>query len=420
MVAEGRRHALSEGGFLMRSKLVLAFAFLLAMAPAVPASGDTGDWDVETIATGLDNPRGVSVGASGAIYVAESGSGGPTFVPDGSFGGTPAPGCVGESGAITKVSDGNVERIATLPSAAEAFDPDGPGPLEPTCDGPIGFAAVGPSNVTERHRGRVDVAMGLGGNEALQTAFGEDFGSLVRVFPSGASRPVANIAAYEEANDPDGQGPDSNPYGLATLGTGRFVADAGANALFHVRPNGAISVAAVFPNLDPVPFTPPSCFGDLPPELQELFPPPGTPIPPNAVPTAVAAGPHGDLYVGILSGFPFGVGAAKVYRINTDTGRVGVLVDGLTHVTGIDFDDEGNLYVAQMTDVGLLELEICGSDAPGSVIKIDRNGNQEVIAQLPLIGDVAIDADGAVYVTYGSILPAFVGGGSLAKLTYNG
>ena len=71
-----------------------------------------------------------------------------------------------------------------------------------------------------------------------------------------------------------------------------------------------------------------------------------------------------------------------------------------------------------MTDTGLLELEICGAEVPGSVIKIHTDGSREIIGQFPLVGDVAVDADGSVYVTYGSILPAFAGGGALAKLTY--
>lgn len=406
----------------MRSRVIaiaIAVVLLLAVGVAAPASGEGHhEWTMEDIANGLDNPRGVTVGRGDVVYVAESGSGGPTPV-DARFGGVPGPGCLGDTGGVTRIDRrGNVRRVATLPSFAEAFDPDGPGEAEPTCDGPIGFAAVGPSNVDVRGRGGLAVTMGLGGDLELQSNVGGDFGTLLRVRGNGSTVPIADLVAYEAANDPAGDGVDSNPYGMASRGSRRYVADAGGNTLLEVRANGSISTVAVFPPLDPVPFTPPSCFGDLPPEVQGLFPPAGTPIPPQSVPTAVAIGPGKDLFVGILTGFPFAVGAAKVYRVDAATGALSVYADGLTHVTGIDFDRHGNLYVAQITDASLLEAEVCENPAPGSVIKIDRNGDREVLAQLPLVGDVAVSQrTGNVYVTYNSIVPAFAGGGSVAKLS---
>jgi len=405
----------------MRSRVLgIVVVLMLTVGVAAPASGEEHqDWTVEVVATGLDNPRGVTIGRGDVVYVAESGSGGPTLV-DARFGGQPGPGCLGDTGGITRVDRrGNVRRIATLPSFAPAFDPDGPGAVEPNCDGPIGFASVGPSNVDVGGRGGLVVLMGLGGDLALQGNVGGEFGTLLRVRGNTSTIPIADLVAYEEANDPAGDGSDSNPYGVASRGSRRYVADAGGNTLLEVRANGAISTLAVFPPLDPVPFTPPSCFGDLPPEVQAQFPPEGTPIPPQSVPTAVAVGPGKDLFVGILTGFPFGVGVAKVYRVDAATGDVSVYADGLTHVTGIDFDRRGNLYVAQITDGSLLEGEVCGTPEPGSVIKIDRHGNREVLAQFPAVGDVAVShRTGDVYVTYDSIVPAFAGGGSLAKLSH--
>ncbi len=395
----------------MKASRLLVVAVLLVVATAVPA-GAAGHWTAETVASGLDNPRGVDVGSDGSIYVAESGSGGATLV-EATIGGEPASGCVGDTGAITRIDKkGAASRVATLPSLAEAFDPDGPGGADPTCEGPVGFAAVGPSNVALLGNGTLSVAMGLGGDEALQDVLGDAFGSLHQVRPNGKTRFLGNVTAYEEATDPDAEGPDSNPYGVAHVPGGRLVADAGANALFRVANDGTISTVAVFPRLAPTPFVPPSCADELPFPL----PPEGTPIPAQSVPTSVAVGPDGAYYVGILTGFPFPAGGAKVYRVDPATGDVTVHADGLTHITGIDFGPDGALYVAQMTDDSLLELELCGGDTPGSVLRID-DGGVEAIATLPLVGDVAVAANGAVYVTTGSILPAFAGGGSLVKLT---
>ncbi len=399
----------------MRSRHLVVVFVLALLAVAVPALASPG-WHAETVATGLDNPRGIDVGANGSVYVAESGRGGTTLV-SATIEGQPAFGCVGNTGAITEIDKkGNVSTVVALPSLAEAFDPDGPGGADPTCAVPVGFAAVGPSNIALQGKGTLSVAMGLGGDEALQDALGSAFGSLHSVLPNGKTKALANLAAYEEDRDPDFEGPDSNPYGVAHVPGGRLVADAGANALLHVAANGTISTVAVLPRLDPVPFVPPSCFGDLPPPVQDLFPPPGAPIPPQAVPTSVAVGPDGAYYVGILSGFPFATGAAKVYRVDPGSGAVTTHVDGLTHVTGIDFGPNGALYVAQMTDASLLEAEVCGGGEPGSVLRI-MNGTTETIGRFILVGDVAVDRHGAVYVTTGSILPSWAGGGSVVKLT---
>jgi len=91
-------------------------------------------------------------------------------------------------------------------------------------------------------------------------------------------------------------------------------------------------------------------------------------------------------------------------------------VTGLTHVTGLEWGPDGALYVAQMTNASLLDLEACGGTTPGSVLRITGAGS-EVLATLPIVGDVAVGRDGVVYVTTGSVLPSFVGGGSVYALT---
>ena len=59
----------------------------------------------------------------------------------------------------------------------------------------------------------------------------------------------ANISAYEQANDPDGMGVDSNPYAVLALKDKVLVADAAANTVFEVDRHGEVSVFHVFPNI---------------------------------------------------------------------------------------------------------------------------------------------------------------------------
>jgi hypothetical protein len=117
-------------------------------------------------------------------------------------------------------------------------------------------------------------------------------GWLVKGNPSGRWKSTVDIAAFEAANNPDAGQPgtlvDSNPNALAALPGGRAVVDAGANDLLRVDESANISALAVFP----VRFVP---FGPVM-------------IPMQPVPTSIAVGPDGALYVGQLTGFPFPMG----------------------------------------------------------------------------------------------------------------
>ena len=359
------------------------------------------------VATGLDNPRGITIGSDGALYVAESGRGGSGLV-SAVIEGQPAFACLGETGGVTRIDRKGQQRIADLPSFAGAFDPDGPGGDEPTCPttGPnaVGVAATGPTNLSLSGRGTLAVTMGLGGNEAVRDAIDPNFGTLLRVKPNGNHKIMADLVAFEEDEDPDGEGPDSNPYGTALLPDGsRLVADAGGNDLLQIFPNGSIETVAVFPRQAPQPFVLPSCLTETPPPF---LPPAGTPIPAQAVTTSVAVGPDGAYYVGLLTGFPFARNVADVFRVDPVTHAVTNFTGAidLSYITGLDFGPDGSLYVVEFTQASLLDAEICGDPTPGAVWKIS-GGVKTKVADAPLPTDVAVAADGSVYVTVFSILP---------------
>jgi hypothetical protein len=381
---------------------VISSLLIMGLLPGAVAA----DGGPVPVATGLANPRGITIGSDGALYVAESGRGGPELL-SAVIEGEPAFACLGETGGVTRIDRDGAQRVADLPSFAEAYDPDGPGPIQPTCptSGPnaIGMAASGPTNVSLSGRGTLTVTMGLGGDMAIRDAIDPAFGTLLRVLPNGKRSILADLVAYEEENNPDGEVPDSNPYGTALLPDGsRLVVDAGGNDLLRIWPNGSIETVAVFPRRAPQPFVLPSCFPVAPPFL----PPPGTPIPAQAVTTSVAVGPDGAYYVGLLTGFPFARNVADVFRVDPVTHAVTNFTGGidLSYITGLDFGPDGSLYVAEFTQAPLLEAEICGDQTPGAVWKI-TGGVKTKVADVPLPTDVAVGADGAVYVTAFSILP---------------
>jgi sugar lactone lactonase YvrE len=191
-----------------------------------------------------------------------------------------------------------------------------------------------------------------------------------------------DLAGFEADNNPDGVVPDSNPYGVLALPGRVIVADAGGNDLLQVSARGEISVLAVFA---PVP-----------------RPTPGPPFV-QAVPTTVALGPDGDFYVGVLTGGPFTVGLASVYRVPAGGGTPEVAYTGFTNIIDIAFGDDGSLYVLEIA-----RNAIPNFPAGGRLVRIAPDGTRtDVISGPPLVapGGIAVGSNGALYVTNRSTNP---------------
>jgi len=139
----------------------------------------------------------------------------------------------------------------------------------------------------------------------------------------------------------------------------------------------------------------------------------------EAVPTSVTVGPDGALYVGQLTGGPFPIGGASVWRL-ADGEAPTEYATGFTNIMGLGFAPDGTLYVAEMVHDGLMVV-FAGGDAPpiGAVLSVPPGGGEPTMVatgeQLMALGGLAVDADGAVYVSTGTIMGP--GGGSLVKIT---
>jgi hypothetical protein len=351
------------------------------------ASAQTGD--IEVVASGLDNPRGLEFGPDGYLYVAEAGTGGSGPCGPGPEGER----CYGESSSIARigVATGDVERVVTgLPSLALATD---------------NSFALGAVDISFQGRGNGFISIGFGGNPADREAiFGTDgakLAQLARAVPSGNWKNLVDLGDYEAANNPTGDEEDSNPYDVLALPGKQIVVDAGANDMLEVRKNGDVSVLAVFPDR----------MVDAPPFLGL---PPGTQIPMDAVPTSVALGPDGAYYVGQLTGFPFPVGGANVYRVLADGGEPEVYASGFTNIIEVSFGPDGSLYVLEIAKNGLLAA-FGGGDWTGALIRVEADGTQTEIASEGLFapGGMTFGPDEAIYVTNNSI---FAGIGEVVKI----
>lgn len=325
----------------------LTAAVVVAFAGAAGAGAQT-----TTVMSGLDNPRGLAFGPEGALYVAEAGRGGPgpciVLRPM-----EPNPNCYGPTGAVSRLWRGVQGRVATgLPSYAN----------------PTGQAA-GPQDVTMLGRGNAHISIGWGENPLLRVGWPwTQFDRLARLVASGKWRLEEDLGAYEVAANPNGGPIDSNPFGLLAEPGRVIVADAGGNALLAVRSDGSISTIATFPSR-----------------------PQGRPT--DSVPTEAALGPDGAYYVSELSGVPFALGAANVWRVVPGAPPV-IAYSGFTTAIDLTFGPDGSLYVLEHS-TGPVFFAL-----PGRVVRVAPNGARTVVAAgLQRPGGIAIGPDGAVYVS---------------------
>lgn len=335
--------------------------------PPVPAGG-------EVVAAGLDNPRHMVVGPDGALYVAEAGAVGDGPCVEGPEGDRE---CYGATSAITRIdlADGTTERIVegVRSRAIEGSGENATGIHDLAFVGDTLYAVVGVgADPNTRAEAEVDGPPQLGRLFAVDTETGELTG-------------VADIAGHEEAENPDGDNVDSNPFALDALDDGSLVVvDAGGNSLLAVGEDGAIETLAVFPAA-----------------MAEA--PDGSEMPMQAVPNAVAVGPDGDLYVGQLTGFPFPAGGASVWRVAAAGGEPEVFAEGFTNIIDVAFGEDGSLYVLEVNQGGLTNIN---PEDPttlfGRVSRVGADGTQEDIAGPGLIfpTGMAVGPDGALYVGY--------------------
>ena len=186
---------------------LLLFSLLTAalLAFSFPQLTTAAESSAEVIAAGLNNPRGLAFAADGSLLVAEAGVGGDGPCIPGAEGEDV---CFGHSGSIMRIHNGQQDRIITgLSSLAPVGGGGATGPHDIDIVGNLAYIPVGlgadPAVLND--------PAGLGGVP-------NNLGQLVQAhIGTGDYHAIGNLAAHEGANDPNGEGADSNPYGVLGL-----------------------------------------------------------------------------------------------------------------------------------------------------------------------------------------------------------
>lgn len=375
----------------MRRTATAAAAMLAALAgtAAVPAVAEATPAGIQetVVQGGLNAPRHLVLTRAGLV-VTEAGTGGPVGTSNCATGpATEGAGtsqyCTGPTGDIFAISSRGqiIPVLGNLPSVIEEAIQE----------------VTGPSAIAYGH-GQEAVTIDDflvnkdGSNNLLPKPFASAFGTLRLI--SGEKANVVDIAAFAGAHPQSayslgtipGETPyDSDPYDVVAYRGGWVVADAGANDLLYVSATGRVSMLARFPAVAEQ--LPAGVFGNPTPITVKA----------QAVPTSVAIGPDGALYVGLLRGVPSDPGTAFIYRVVSGQKPV-IWARGLTSITAIAFDREGRLLAIEFNTGGLLSPPT----VPGALVRISNNGHTVTTLSVPGLYQptgIAVSADGTVYVS---------------------
>jgi hypothetical protein len=195
-------------------------------------------------------------------------------------------------------------------------------------------------------------------------AGGELASSLLRL-RDGRVETAADLLAVESRLNPDRAGVESNPFAMLPDGDAFLVVDSAANALLRVGPDGAAAVVAAFTD--------------------------------NPVPTGLARGPDGGLYLALFGGWPHDPGRGRIDRVGPD-GRPQTLVAGLTMPIGLAFDRLGVLHVLEFSAGLDLHPRLRFRPESGRLLRVVGGRAEAVVEGLRYPTALAVDPSGALLI----------------------